>query len=138
MTVIANGQYARKAELVYNFAFHVTWSKGDDELVFCVVGSSAFANTLEKKVAGKSIQGRKAVVREGQSDCNIIVGIATTVRGGQGVLTVSDVEDFAKNGGMIEFVPIDNKIRFDINNTAAKRNGVKIGSQLLKLARTVH
>jgi len=138
-SVIADGQLPRKADLVLQFAYHVTWSKGASELVFCAVGSAKFADALEKKVTGKVIQGRKSVVQQGQGgNCNIIVGISTSVRGGNGVLTVSDVSNFAQNGGMIEFVSDNNKVFFEINNQAARSRGVKISSQLLKLAKKVY
>jgi hypothetical protein len=137
--VMADGQLSRKADLVLQFAYYVTWSKSTSELVFCAVGSAKFADALEKKVKGKEIQGRKSVVQQGQGgNCNIIVGISASVRGGNGVLTVSDVGNFAQNGGMIEFVPEGNKVFFEINNKVAKSRGVKISSQLLKLAKKVH
>jgi hypothetical protein len=54
------------------------------------------------------------------------------------VLTVSDLDHFAENGGMIGLVTTDdNRIRFDINQTAVERAGLKASSQLLQLARIV-
>jgi len=136
--VLADGQFSRKADLVHQFAYHVTWSKNQSELVFCVIGSGAFADILEKRVAGKVIQGRKLVVRQGQGNCNIIVGISTNIGGGNGVLTVSDVKNFAQSGGMIELVSDNDKVVFEINNQAAKKHGVRISSQLLKIAKKVY
>jgi hypothetical protein len=54
-----------------------------------------------------------------------------------GVLTVGDTEEIIKSGGIISFAMEDNKIRFDINLTAAEKTGLKIRSQLLRLARKV-
>jgi hypothetical protein len=56
---------------------------------------------------------------------------------GMRVLTVSDISGFAQQGGVIEFVMEENKIRFDVNVTSAERKGLKISSQLLQLARTI-
>jgi hypothetical protein len=53
------------------------------------------------------------------------------------VLTVSDIEGFLEAGGIINFVTEDQKVRFEINVTAAKRAKVKIRSQLLRLAKRV-
>lgn len=50
------------------------------------------------------------------------------------VLTVSDIGDFARTGGMIGLVEADQRIRFDINLTTARRANLKLSSQLLKLA----
>jgi hypothetical protein len=55
----------------------------------------------------------------------------------KGTLTVSDSDDFIESGGIINFFTEDNKIRFDINQSAAEKNGLKIRSQLLRLAKRV-
>ncbi len=54
------------------------------------------------------------------------------------VLTVGDTEDFIKSGGTIDLFIEDNKIRFSINLTAAEKSGLKIRSQLLRLAKQVY
>jgi len=54
-----------------------------------------------------------------------------------GVLTVADTEGFLEDGGIVNFVIEDNKVRFDINLTASEKAGLKIRSQLLRLAKKV-
>jgi hypothetical protein len=54
-----------------------------------------------------------------------------------GVVTVADTEGFIESGGIVNFLTEDNKIRFDINQSAAEKNGLKIRSQLLRLAKRV-
>lgn len=56
---------------------------------------------------------------------------------GRKVLTVGEFEGFAKRGGMINFIIVDNRIAFEINIDAARRAGLSISSQLLKLAEIV-
>ncbi len=53
------------------------------------------------------------------------------------ILTVSDMEQFAEHGGMIALTVEDQKVRFSVNIAAVERSGLKMGSQLLKLARIV-
>lgn len=53
------------------------------------------------------------------------------------VLTVGEAEGFLNLKGIICFVKDENKIRFEIHLTQAERQGLKISSQLLKLARRV-
>ena len=55
----------------------------------------------------------------------------------QGVLTVADTQEFLDAGGIVNFVIEDNKVRFYINLTASEKAGLKIRSQLLRLARKV-
>jgi hypothetical protein len=56
---------------------------------------------------------------------------------GANVLTVGESDAFARSGGVITFVIVGGKVRFDINRSAAEQSSVKISSQLQKLARTV-
>ncbi len=50
------------------------------------------------------------------------------------VLTISDVPDFAAQGGMIGLKLRADRVRFDINQGASRRAGLVLSSQLLKLA----
>ena len=52
-----------------------------------------------------------------------------------GVPGTNDTVNFS--GGTINFVPQDDKVRFEINMSAAERSGVKISAQLQKLAAAV-
>lgn len=56
---------------------------------------------------------------------------------GKNILTVSETSGFLDDGGIINFVMHKNKVRFEINITAAKRADLKIRSQLLRLAKKV-
>jgi hypothetical protein len=47
---------------------------------------------------------------------------------------VSDAARFADTGGMIEFVRIDEHLRFRVNVEAAKRSRLSISSRLLRVA----
>lgn len=57
---------------------------------------------------------------------------------GSGVLVVGEVPGFLEKGGVINFVMENKKVRFEINSTSAKRNKLKIRSQLLKLAKRIY
>ena len=54
------------------------------------------------------------------------------------VLTVSDMEHFTERGGMISLRLVGQKVRFDINLDATERAGLKLSSQLLRLARVIY
>jgi len=53
------------------------------------------------------------------------------------VLTVSEIENFAHRGGVIQLKKENNRIVFEINIEAARRAGLAMNSQLLKLAKIV-
>ena len=47
---------------------------------------------------------------------------------------MSDVDGFSSEGGMIEFIRVNNKIKFEINVTQSEKSGIKYKSQLLEVA----
>jgi len=49
---------------------------------------------------------------------------------GRSILTVGDIDGFAKQGGMIRFITEKNKVRFRINLEAAKAAKLTISSKL--------
>ncbi|MCX5637000.1 MAG: YfiR family protein, partial [Planctomycetota bacterium] len=53
------------------------------------------------------------------------------------VLTISEMEGFIEKGGMINFITEESKVRFEINDSAAKKSGLQISSKLLSLAKKV-
>jgi hypothetical protein len=53
------------------------------------------------------------------------------------VLTVSDMPDFSRRGGMIQFVLEGGKVRFEINLGSAEAARLIVSAELLKVAATV-
>lgn len=153
---LAGREYLLKAAFLYNFAKFVEWPterEGDpgEPLTFCVLGEDPFGPVLETIVADKPVKGRAVVVRRIQgvgaaSGCHLVfVSASEQVRLDEvlqaldrsAVLTVSDVEGFAQRGGVIGLFVEANKLRFAVNIEAAKRVGLRISSEMLKLARIV-
>ena len=56
---------------------------------------------------------------------------------GASVLTVSETDTFARDGGMINFLDGGNRVQLEINLDAADEAGLKISSKLLSLAKIV-
>ena len=54
------------------------------------------------------------------------------------ILTLSDIGDFSRNGGMIEFVLEKKRLHFDVNRTMCERTRLVIKPQFLEVARRVH
>jgi hypothetical protein len=149
-------EYEVKAAFLYNFARFVEWpaearGAADQPFVVGILGDDPFGATLDRTLLGKTLEGRPIVVRrmaslEQESHVNILfVGgsdkaeLARVVRAlsGTPVLTVGEMAGFAEHGGMIGFRTESQRVRFDINAEQASRAGLKISSQLLKLARIV-
>jgi len=73
-------------------------------------------------VASSEKKSVPSILKPLQSDC---------------VLTVGDMPEFAHQGGVINFVSLENKVRLEINLDAAERARLKISSKLLNLAKVI-
>ena len=148
-------EYGVKAAFLYNFAKFVDWPVDafkDDQSPIClsVLGDDPFGPALDS-IRDKTVRGRPLIVRRCKSLEQVagshIVFISLSEKGKlrpilnglkrSSTLTVSEAERFGQQGGMINFITVDNKIQFEINPEAAQRVKLKISSQLLKLARIV-
>ena len=105
---------------------------------------AAFEPFKKSSVAGRSLvvhpidstatlQGSCHILFVAGSETPRLTGILGAL-GKAPVLTVSDLEDFAVDGGMIQFYTRNEKIRFEINQQAAEAVGLKIDARLLKLS----
>jgi hypothetical protein len=151
----APSEYRLKAAFLWNFAKFVEWptnafANDTAPFVIGVLGKSPFGQDLEKTVNGKLINTHPIEIRVFDTtadarQCHLLfvsasetarVGEIVKTLAGTPVLTVGDTEtgSFTENGGMIKFVFEGNKIRFQINDNAAKSASLKISSKLLSLA----
>ncbi|HEV7512705.1 MAG TPA: YfiR family protein [Candidatus Acidoferrum sp.] len=148
-------EYQVEAVYLLNFAKFVEWPaqvvSPEEPFNICVLGQYPFGATLDKTVAGETIDGRKVVVRrflkpQEVMSCRILfIGLSEEARLAEilkildktSILTVSNVPKFSQHGGMIEFVVEANKIRFEVNLTSAERAGLTLSSELLKVATAV-
>jgi hypothetical protein len=138
-----------EAAYLYNFGKFVTWSNTSGEAFeICVLGKDPFGSILDATVAGESIGDKKITTRkisnlQESAHCRVLFissseesrlkpALAAAKNGG--TLTVSDMPHFADKGGMIQFVPRDNKIRFEVNLPATEEAGLTLSSELLKVA----
>ena len=149
-------EYHVKAAYLSNLGRFVDWSsrpKGaaDEQFEICVLGQDPFGRALDEAIAGENIIGEALVVRrltraQEALSCRVLFisssedGQLSAVMAALGtapVLTVADVPDFIKRGGMIQFILDASKVKFEINIAVAQRAGLKLRSDLLNLARVV-
>ncbi len=70
------------------------------------------------------------------SESNYVKDILSRLRY-TNILTVSETENFLQEGGIINFIVEDKKVRFEINLDASNEANLKISSRLLQIARKV-
>jgi hypothetical protein len=146
-------EYQIKAAFLYNFAKFVEWppaafANATSPLVIGILGENPFHDDLAQMVRTKTVDNHPLLIQEYRSakeatNCHILF-ISTSEKDrlseilkhlkGASVLTVAEMDQFTEGGGMINFVLKGNKIRFQINNDAAKSAGLKISSKLMSLA----
>jgi len=148
-------EYDVKAAFLFNFTKFVEWPSAafTDEhssLRICILGEDPFGKTLrllaEGEVAGRrltllhldKLNNLEAchVLYISRSEADRLPQVLAGLRNAP-VLTVGDAKGFIDQGGMINFVLEGSKVRFDVNQEAAERAGIKISSRLLALAKHV-
>ena len=158
-TPSARAQHAGqvKAAFLFNFAKFIEWPPGtfaNDQapIILGFPERDPMAEALDA-LQGKVVQGRRLEIRrcripEDSRRCQIFFASASERAGlpqilgslrNSPVLTVTDeVDNFAKLGGIINLIIVDNKIHFEICVDNTRQSGLKISSQLLKLAKLVN
>jgi hypothetical protein len=145
-------EYQLQAAYVSKFLRFVEWPAGTVEggvFAVGVVGKADFweaMRALDGQQFGDSrVAARRIDDPEQLSEVHVLVVDPTRssqlagryLRAAQGrpILTVGRADDFASSGGIIQFVLVEETLRFDINTEAADRAGLKISSHLLRSAR---
>lgn len=149
-------EYRVKAAFLYNFTRFLEWpgeaAPGSGEAFdVCVLGKDPFGRVLEKTVQGKTVRGHPLRLLspgpEGDLEACEVIFISSSEKKRlrrilddvrpYHALTVGETDDFLDRGGMINFLIEDGTVRFEINLDRTKEAGIKVSSQLLRLATTV-
>ena len=149
-------EYQIKGAFLYKFARYVEWpaeafGDGDDPIRIGILGQDPFGATLDQMVRGKKVQSReievKRFARIGDLEfCHILfissseskrLELILAQLEGKNTLTVGEMKWFCRDGGMIQLMVKDEMLRLEIRLNMAKRAGLEISSNLLKLARIV-
>ncbi len=152
----APSEYQVKAVFLFNFAQFVEWpasafASPEDPLVIGVLGRDPFGALLDEIVQGERIGTRSlSVVRYSRAadvgKCHILFisrsedsRLREIVRelNNRPILTVGDMDDFARRGGMILLASEKNRIRLRVNLDAARATGLTLSSKLLRPAEII-
>jgi YfiR/HmsC-like len=153
-------EYALKAAFLYNFTLYTEWPDSafsePNTLTICLLGEDQFGTHLDALAAKKS-QGRQIKVKRLGSTaqvsandaktCNVAyiaandaaaVAKAAAVLGKRNLLTVGERASAEGKFPLITIFPAGNRFGFDIASSEAQANGLKMSSNLLRLARSVN
>jgi len=147
---------AVKATYLYKFAPFVEWPDQAAEFpsgtfIICIVGNDPLDGLVDRVIQGQEVAGRPIALQRhasisGRPTCSVMLvsapdpqssaQILAAVRG-MPVLTVTDGARDPPAKGIINFVVEDNRVRFEIDASAAAANNLAISSKLLGLAARV-
>jgi len=116
----------------------------------CLIGDTPLKKVLAAS-QGKLVKNRPLAIRSVEDinriDACQMLFIASSERyrlqpllaeaDRRGVLTISDMRGFVRQGGLIGLLIVDNRLTFDINQVAASKASISFSSQLLKLAHDI-
>ena len=145
-----------KASFIYTLARFVKWparsfSTDGSPLVFCTLGDDPLNPVLERVVDGKTINGRKSAYRGlvdahdletchvlfvGASQLDHLQEVLTVLRGSS-VMTVGESDRFTRLGGVVCLRIREAMVQSEINVPEARRAGLQISSDFLKLSGVV-
>jgi hypothetical protein len=146
---------AVKAAFVCKFAAYVEWpplafAQPGSPIVIGVLASAPMADEVAHAASGQAIEGRPLAVRRlapGESLAGLhVLYVARThaarlpellaAARTRPILTVTE-SDGGEAMGMINFVVVDNKVRFDITPHLAEASELRVSARMLGVARRV-
>jgi len=149
-------EYRLKATFLYKFAGYVEWpstafSSTNTAFTIGVVGADKVVAALNSLTGVSPVNNRAMqvkVIKPGEPITGVQILFVGKQDNGhlkhlleamqsQPVLTVTESVGALSSGSIINFVPIDDRIRFEVSVTQAERSGLKISSRLLGVAQKV-
>lgn len=150
--------YVLKAVYLEKFSRFITWpeesliDKPSEPFIISVIGETPLTKNLEQIYAIQEIKDKRVIIREikhlNEIQGSHILFIAESEKKNidkiieitkqQPILTIGETEGFAEKGVLINFFETDNKLRFEINETAVLKSPLQMSFYLLNSARIVH
>jgi hypothetical protein len=145
----ASLEYAVKAAYLTKFVPFIDWPEGTfpdaaTPLTLCILGNDPFGAAIDKAAAatggGHPITIKRVASADLLDGCQMVFAGDPSISEisllqDRPVVTVTDSDMPVR--GLINFVTQNNHVRFDIDEAAAEKDGLRISSKLLGLARNV-
>lgn len=149
--------YVLKAVYLEKFSRFITWPEEclmDDlnqPFIISIIGKSPLTENLEQIYAIQEIKKKRVIIQQIEDLKDIegshILFIAESEKKNldkiisltkhQPILTVGETKGFAEKGVLINFYESDNKLRFEINETAVLKSPLQMSFYLLNSAKIV-
>lgn len=146
----AADENAVKAMFVYNFTKYFDWSaiETHQEFIIAVYGNTGISKYLNEVAARKNVNGKAILVKtimsipEAAGAQFLVVAAGSTHAISEvadnpklkSVIIISEEKSAIKKGAHLNFVNIDGKMRFEMNESLMKNNGIRFSKELASLA----
>ncbi|HCL00743.1 MAG TPA: DUF4154 domain-containing protein [Candidatus Marinimicrobia bacterium] len=147
-------EYVIKAVFLERFTRFIEWPDSiampdtSKPFVIGIVGKNPFGATLNdlystQKIKNKPVQIRRIDNLNQINNCHLLfiskisknkLNQILSITRYSPILTIGDSENYAKYGVLINFYVVDDKVRFEINETAVRSSGLKFSYLLFKAA----
>lgn len=133
---------------VYNFTKYIEWPQNAGVFRISIFSTDiSIVDSFQKMAETKQVSGDKIVVQQiknisSLTDCDILFipesesAIASKVIEkymGKNTLVITERNGLIEDGSCINFVLVDNRLKFEINKSAIETAGLKVSSQLLQM-----
>lgn len=142
---VVSREYQLETAYLFHFAELAEWPAPATPITICLQGTSPLRAHLPV-LEGLQIDDRTVHVMLADlppiQHCQILflsdlAGLTPSLleqAKSRHILLVSDAEDFARKGGMIQFTLRDNKLKLVVNLSSVKEAGLRLSSKLLRMA----
>lgn len=142
---VGGKDYTLKADFLYRFVDYVYWKNYSKDQTFkiAILEDSPITASLLKTTKNKKIEIKEYKSLKQIRSCHILfipynctVPIETILSNfsGKPILIVTEQNGYGKKGAHMNFVMMDNKLKFEVNLKAINKAGIGISSFLLQHA----
>ncbi|MDY6800671.1 MAG: YfiR family protein [Bacteroidota bacterium] len=149
--------YVLKAVYLEKFSRFITWPQEslidnpDEPFIIAVIGETPLTENLKQIYEIQEIKNKRVIIKKikhfNEIQGSHILFIAESekknidqiiaITSQQPILTIGETKGFAEKGVLINFFEKDNKLRFEINETAVLKSPLQMSYYLLNSARIV-
>lgn len=133
---------------IYNFTKYIEWPASGGDFQLSILGNDpGIYESFKKMAEAKNVSGSKIIVKQlnnlnAAGECDILfipqdqssnASQAINLFRGKNTLIITENKGLAEQGSGINFVLVDNRLKFEINKSAIEASGLKVSSQLLQM-----
>ncbi|MFW5759690.1 MAG: YfiR family protein [Cyclobacteriaceae bacterium] len=134
---------------IYNFTKYIQWPNAGQDIQISILGNQQEAvNAFKAMAEAKSGSGKQFTVKvltstNEVSTCDILfipgkfsnmAADAINKLAGQNTLIITEKEGMIAEGSGINFILVENKLKFELSKSNLDKAGLKVSSQLIQMA----